>query len=126
MKGTLCLHIKYRKVDSMSNNKIVWLLEEAAAQAQFQIRLQIPRDVIRKIDAETGIRVSVIDEKDSQEALCNLDWAQPFPNGLEPLQSFYVNGLNDEFPEVENLAQKLFIIALRQRIRTSYNCMCLA
>ena len=110
----------------MSNNKIVWLLEEAAAQAQFQIRLQIPRDVIRKIDAETGIRVSVIDEKDSQEALCNLDWAQPFPNGLEPLQSFYVNGLNDEFPEVENLAQKLFIIALRQRIRTSYNCMCLA
>lgn len=126
MKGTLCLHIKYRKVDSMSNNKIVWLLEEAAAQAQFQIRLQIPRDVIRKIDAETGIRVSVIDEKDSQEALCNLDWAQPFPNGLEPLQSFYVNGPNDEFPEVENLAQKLFIIALRQRIRTSYNCMCLA
>lgn len=87
--------------------------EEAARRGAWGYNTRLYFSEIPRIERQWGVKVEVTKKFESM-ADCNVSWNNAFyPEGLTYQQAWYVSMIQDEMPEVNNFAQRLFLITAR-------------
>ena len=93
-------------------------MRDAASKALFETKLPIPADRIQHYEKNWGVQIAKIDGNSNEPLpLCKVCWSNVFPEGLDPMQSFFINGIVSQSPKVKTFGQHLYIVAIREAIR---------
>ena len=87
-------------------------LEEAAGRGKWSYQTTLYPSEIKRIEKQWHVNVQIL-KIENNHAACLINWSNAFPNGMNYKQAWYVSKLLDEIPEVENNAQRLFMMTAR-------------
>lgn len=97
----------------MSRNERLWeKLEEMAKRGKWSYQTTLYPSEIVRIEKQWHVAVQKL-KSENNHVLCLITWNNAFVNGMNYKQAWYISKLQDDMPQVETPAQKLFLIAAR-------------
>lgn len=94
------------------------LMQAAALQGKFGLRLKLFPDEAKKWPSVFGVDIKKISTTQEGKAWYEISWVDAFkPEGLSVMQSWYMSFLVPEMPPCETPAQELFLLSGRNVMR---------
>lgn len=97
----------------MSRIERLWAkLEEVAGEGKWSYQTTLYSSEIRRIENQWGVNVQRL-KTEGKYVTCLISWSNAFYCGMNYKQSWYISRLQDDVPQVDTPAQKLFLISAR-------------
>ena len=97
------------------HERLTDLCNQEALKGKFNARAVLYPTEMKRIEKQWDVHVTQIEpeEHSKDKFLCLISWDTAFAHQLNYLQSWYILGVNEDCPTTETVAQRLFLISVR-------------